>query len=170
MKVMDEPVNDEIEKQIHQKPPLSVIRIAGEIITSMVTGFTATCPVLYLIGASTPEGCFSGFAALGYMLLTGPPVYGLGSSIGVFLIGSIGKQTGSFLLTLASGFLGGLFTLVLLRVLLRLSFTESSNILIVGLLDIILPIVVCVLVIFIPPITATLGFNLTRRFKKPPLS
>ena len=162
---MDESIKVENKKQNLQKPPRNLGRIVVEIFVGAIIGFAVTCPVFYLIGASTPGGCFSGFVAMGYMLLTGPPVYGLGTSVGVYLVGSIGKQTGSFLLTLASGFLGGLFTLVLLRVLFRLSFTESSNVLIVGLLDVILPIVMCVLVILIPPIFATIGFNLTRRYK-----
>jgi len=127
-------------------------------------------PVLYLIGASIPEGCFAGFVTLGYMLFAGPPVYGLDTSAGVYLVGSIGKETGSFLLTLASGFLGGLFALVILRVSFQLRLTESSNILIVGFLDVVLPIAVYVLVLLTPPITAMLSFNLTRRYKEPPSS
>jgi len=104
------------------------------------------------------------------MLFAGPPVYGLDTSAGVYLVGSIGKETGSFLLTLASGFLGGLFALVILRVSFQLRLTESSNILIVGFLDVVLPIAVYVLVLLTPPITAMLSFNLTRRYKEPPSS
>ena len=106
------------------------------------------------------EGCFGALVALGPLFLVVPPVYGLGSAVGVYLVGSRGKQTGSFLLTLTCGFSGGL----IMQAMLPLA-NYLSDVLIVILFWLLWP-----LVLLIPPILATLGFNLTRRYKQPPSS
>ena len=110
----------------------------------------------------------SGFAALGVLAKFAtifayvfPPLYGLGSAVGVHLVGNRGNQTGSFLLTLAGGFLGGLLTLLMISIGINLS---DELILMFFLLF------WSLLVLFIPPILATIGFNRTRRYKEPPSS
>jgi pyruvate formate lyase activating enzyme len=58
-------------------------------------------------------------------------LYGLGSAVGVYLVGSRGKQTGSFLLTLAGGLIGGLVTVFLSRHL-HARFREGRKALLQG--------------------------------------
>ena len=174
---MKEPIEVENEGQAHQKPPQSLGRIACEILAGMASGLAIALPVAYVIGAGVPEGCFAGLAALLYMFLVVPPVYGLGSAVGVYLVGSRAEQTGSFLATLGWGFLAGLFTLLILYILLRLqtilTAAPPSSIMIVGLvveLQRIFRWARWAIVLLIPPIAATYGFNLTRRYKVPVLS
>ena len=80
-------------------------------------------------------------------------LYGPASAIGVYLVGSRGKQTGSFLLTLVAGFLGGC-------VMLPTLFVTGS---VLG--------GACLALVFLTaPVIATIGFNGTRRYKEPPSS
>jgi len=98
------------------------------------------------------------FTVLGIYFLACPMVYGPASTVGVYLLGSRGKQTGSFLLTLVGGFLGGLVILPMFF------FANLSTNEFIG----IEKIVLWALVLLIPPILAILGFNLRRRYKEPP--
>ena len=156
---MSESVNIENKKQNRKKPPLSRRRIACEILAGTATGLAVAYPVAYVIGASVDKGCFGGIVALSKIFFVFPPVYGLGSTVGVYLLGTRGKQTGSFILTVAGGFLGGLLTLLMISIGINLS---DELILIVFLLF------WSLLVLLIPPILATIGFNRTRRYKEPP--
>ena len=121
--------------------------------------------VKYVLLARSGEDCM-GFGRLAFALIPGfliiPPAHGLASALGVYLVGRIGKQTGSFLLTLGCGFAGGLAIMGMDR--LVHSFYWSYWFPSVS------PCVLVPLVLLIPPITATFGFNLTRRYKKPPSS
>ena len=161
---MSESIAAENKKQKRQKPPLSRLRIVGEILGGATAGFAVAMPVGYVIHARFGQEGLGGMVALGYLFLVVPPVYGLGSAVGVYLVGNIGKQTGSFLLALGRGFLGT----IVMYVMLTLTFI-LSGVLIVGVERIVLW-TLCVLVLLIPPIMATLGFNLTRRYKEPPSS
>ncbi len=156
---MDEPINVENKTQARQKPPRNLGRIACEILAGAAAGIAVALPAVYVIGALFgQEGCFGGLdVALGYLFFVVPPVYGLGSAVGVYLVGNIGKQTGSFLLALGGGFLGGLIMPVMLPLTNRL-----SDVLIVILFWLLWP-----LVLLIPPIMATCGFNSRRRYKEP---
>ncbi|MBM3242650.1 hypothetical protein FJZ31_40840 [Candidatus Poribacteria bacterium] len=73
----------------------------------------------------------------------------LGSSIGVYIVGNIGDETGSFLATLGGSMLGEV-------VGFAATYTTGAP----GLL----------VMLFGPPIGATIGFNKTRRYKSPPTS
>jgi hypothetical protein len=73
----------------------------------------------------------------------------------LFIVGSRDKQTGSFLLTLAFGFLAGLLKPAMLA--------SRSDVLLV-----LVPWLHWPIVLFIMPIGATLCFNLTRRYKVSP--
>ncbi len=161
---MDESINVENKKQNHLKPPRSLGRIAGEILAGIATGFAVAVPAAYVTGASVDKGCFGGIVALAKMILVLPPVYGLGSVVGVYLLGTRGKQKGSFLLTLVGGFLGGF---VMPAVLLLALFLSKALIKGAGVGNIVLW-AIGVLILLIPPIVATRGFNLTRRYKEPP--
>ena len=167
---MCEPVNTENKKQKPQKPPQSLGRIACEILAGTVTGLVVALPLACVTG-SLLSGFLhvdevSGFAALGVLAKFAaifayvfPPLYGLGSTVGVYLVGTRGKQTGSFILTLAGGFLGGLLMLLMFSIGIDLS---DELILIFFLLF------WSLLVLLIPPILATIGFNRRRRYKEPP--
>ncbi len=75
----------------------------------------------------------------------------LGSSIGVYLVGNIGNETGDFLATLGGGILGGLAGIFIFTAIIK--DLDNGAVVLVG-----------------PPIGATIGFNLTRRYKSPPAS
>lgn len=169
---MDESINVENKKQSRQKPPLSVSRIIGEIIAGEATGATAAAIVymlFYMVGQRTEvEGVGGGsmcditlldLVILGIMIWVVPAVYGLGCTVGVYFVGSRGNQTGLFLATLGFGLIGAFFMLIMLFPVVLL-----SPALIVGVENIV-RWTLWVLVSFIPPIIATLGFNLTRRYK-----
>lgn len=159
----------ENKKQAHQKPPLSVARIAARILVGTVMGFAIAVPVLYVtlcvivraIWGEEKNLGVGGFVVVGFVLLAFPMLYGPASAVGVYLVGSRGKQKGSFLATLGCGFLGGLLMLPMLFGTIVL-----SSVLIVGVERIVLW-AFCVLVLLIPPIMATLGINWRRRHKEP---
>ncbi|MBW7989601.1 MAG: hypothetical protein FVQ84_06245 [Planctomycetes bacterium] len=150
---MSESVNIENKKQNRQKPPLSVGRIVGEILAG-----AALCVVALLVAYVTGfvlvgkgKGEYAGVGFMAMFLLVFPPLYVLGSTFGVYLVGRIGNETGSFLETLSGGFLGG-------PVAVLLCFLGIEK------------IVLWALILLIPPIFATIGFNSTRRYKEPPSS
>jgi len=147
----DKSNNVENNKQSLQKPPLSPVRIIGEILAGTAMGIAVAVPAVYVIGACFPKGCFSGFAALGFMFLVIPPLYGIVSAVSVYLVGSIGKQTGPLLSTLGCGFLGAFGV-----------FIPSISLLMRGKVILLIPLL---LVLLIPPGMATLAFNSRRRYK-----
>ena len=147
----DKPINIANRKQSLQKPPFGSVRIIGEILAGTAMGIAVAVPAVYVIGAFFPKGCFSGFAALGFMFLVIPPLYGIVSAVGVYLVGSIGKQTGSLLPTLGGGFLGAFGVFIP-----SISLLMRGNVI---LLIFLLPL------LLIPPGMATLGFNQARRYK-----
>ena len=156
---MSESITGENKEQNRKKPPLSRRRIAGEILAGLAVAvtvpFVAVCVfVIPAIPDSSDWGPLGMFLIFMSVFFAFPILYGPASAIGVYLVGSRGKQTGSFLLTLVAGFLGGLFTSFILWV--SLSLQLSSKLIALGLL--------------IPPIVATYGFNRTRRYKEPPSS
>lgn len=149
---MDESIPAEGKKQVAQKPPLSVGRIAAQILAG-----TILCIVVFMLfGMSGFPGSAGDIGDLGVLLIFiifFSPWYMIGSALGVYLVGNIGKQTGSFLAALGSGFLGGLVMFLLFAKEL-VSLTEEK-------------IVTLGLMLLIGPIMATIGFNLTRRYKRP---
>ncbi len=163
---MSESINIENKKQNHQKPPLSLARIACEILAGLATGLAVAYPVvyvilyviIYVILGKTTDG-FMGDKVLGNVMVMAiiifafPIVYGPGSAVGVYLLGRRGTQTGSLLATLGLGCLGGLFMFVILLLIIGVK-----------------KIVLLALVLLIPPIIATIGFNATRRYKEQPSS
>ena len=159
---MSESINVENKKQIHQKPPLSRARIAGEILAGTATGVAFAVPVLYVtvyvivraIWGEEKNLGLGGFVVLGFILLVFPMVYGPSSAIGVYLVGRRGTQTDSFLATLGWGCLGGLVMLVMLPLVFLL-----SGVLIVG-VEKIVAWSLWALALLIPPIAAAYGFNL----------
>ena len=158
-KVMSESINVENKKKNHQKPPLSLVRIAGEILAGIGMSFAVMMLVGFVESIVFFGGIGDGETRIAFMAMFSkvtPPVYGIASAVGVYLLGSRGKQTGSFLLTLAFGFLAGLLKLAMLPLANRL-----PEVLVVVLFCSFGP-----LVLLVPPIAATIGFNLTRRYKE----
>jgi hypothetical protein len=158
---MSESINVENKKQNRQKPPLSVGRIAGEILAGTALGLVALLVAyvtgIVLVGKVGPAGSSGQLEAILFLIMftiVFSPLYGFGSAVGVYLVGTRGKQTGSFLLTLAGGFVGALVVLL-----------PSSSLFFSGKV-----IVHLVPLLHIPPGVATLGFNLIRRYKEPPSS
>ena len=156
---MDESINVKNKKQNRRKPPLSFGRIAGEIFAGTATGFAAAVLASDVISLRVDESFEAAAAALAIL----PPVYGLASTGGVYLVGNIAKQTGSFLLTLIFGLLGGLTT----HFMLFGSLLPEVPIAGVGK---VVEWAGWALLFLVPPILATCGFNSSRRYKKPPSS
>ncbi|MHC4727654.1 MAG: hypothetical protein ACYS17_10560 [Planctomycetota bacterium] len=155
---MSESVNSENKKQNHQKPPLSRRRIACEILAGMALGLVALL-LVYVTGiVLVGKGEYAVPLFLTIFVTVFPPLNVYGSAVGVHLVGSRDKQTGSFLLTLVGSFLGGLVAVVTLFFLWWMGVGK------------IVLWAIGVLILLIPPIFATIGFNLTRRYEEPPLS
>ena len=159
---MSESITAEDKKQNRQKPPLSIGRIAGEILAGIGMSFAVMMLVGFVEGIVLFGGIGDGETRIAFMAKLSkvtPAVYGIAAAVGVYLLGSRGNQTGSFLLTLAFGFLAGLLKLAILPLAKLLP-------------EMLIVILFCSfgpLVLFVPPIAATLGFNLTRRYKEPVL-
>ena len=155
---MSESVNIENKKQSRQKPPLNPVRIIGEILVGTATGFIITLPVVYVLVARSGGDCFGVgkliAAAAGFLIV--PPLYAIAAASGVYLVGSRGSQTGSFLTTLGGGLLG-----VPVTALLYIDVDMAGDMML-G----IAKIVLWLLVFLAVPIMATLCFNLTLRYKK----
>ena len=157
---MSESITADNKKQGHLKPPRSMGRIAGEILAGAATAYALVYLSLYVVGygakfAGLGKGCMDGLAVLGIAGMVLPPVYVLGCAIGVYFVGSRGSQTGSFLATLGGVFLG-------LPVMALLFFyIKAAEDMMLG----IEKIVLWPLVFLAAPIMATIGFNLTRRYK-----
>jgi len=139
-------------------------RIVGEVLAGAATAAALAYLSLYVVGygaegAGLGEGCMGGFAILGIMSMVVPPVYLLGCAVGVYFVGRIGNQTGSFLATLGGVFLG-------LPVIALLCFYmwAVDEYMTLG----IEKVIIWPLVFLAAPIGATIGFNLTRRYKEPP--
>jgi len=158
-KAMDEFVNVKNKKKTHQKPPRSLRMIACEILAGVIAGLAVAVPVVYVLAARSGGDCFGVgkliAAAAGFLIV--PPVYVLGTVVGVYLVGSRDNQAGSFLATLGGAFLG-----VPIIALLYLNGDMAG-----GMMFGIVKIVLWLFAFFVVPIMATLCFNLTRRYKEP---
>ncbi len=157
---MGESINVENKGQVHQKPPLSAKKIACEILAGSALS-VVTLLVVYVTGVIVVDkGCFAVFGFLAMFVFIFPPLNGVGSAVGVYLVGNRGNETGPFLATSGLGFLGALVMALLVFFLFAagdvMSVLEKT--------------VLWAIVLLTAPIMATLGFNLTRRYKEPPSS
>ncbi|MCP4611477.1 MAG: hypothetical protein GY845_22425 [Planctomycetes bacterium] len=152
---MSESIDIENQKQNRQKPPLSVGRIACEILAGIALCIVALL-VVYVTGTMLiKEGFFSAFGFGVMCIFFFPPLFALASIVGVYLVGTVGKQTGSFWATLGWSLLGMFVMVILTFACGHLSVGTGER------------IVMCGLLLLIPPIATTYGFNLTRRYKEP---
>jgi len=138
----------ENKAQRGEKPPLSGGRITGEILVGGVGGIVGWLGGGF-IGAGVAGEGYPG--ELAGFFIGGSIGYTLGCPIGVYLVGNIGNETGDFLATLGGGILGGLASLFIFTAIIK--DLDNGAVVLVG-----------------PPIGATIGFNLTRRYKSPPAS
>ena len=134
------------KKQNWEKPPLHVGRILGEILAGGALGFALGFGSASL-GFVTAGGELED---AGWAWAGGSLGASIGSTLGVYFIGSIGNETGSIGATFLGSILGvGLGWVALLvgeeSILTYMSFA-------------------------IPPILACVGFNMTRRYKSKPTS
>ena len=130
-----------------EKPPLSFVRIGGEIVAGSAAGLAGgVLPALMIERMyPPPPNATEILGPSGYAMLVALAGYPLGSATGVYLVGGIGNETGSFFAALAGAFLGELVSLGTAdwfssRVL-------SLSVLVLG-----------------APVGATIGFNLTRKY------
>jgi MFS family permease len=150
-----------------KKPSSS--NIAGELLAGIAGGIiTGFLPAYLFLYHYPTEGQSDGNLGLFLPALIYLPVgYSLGSAIGVYLVGNIGKETGSFLATLRGSLLTGLAVIV---ITFTLSSIYSGFFLIIS--------IPSILVLVIAPVFI---FNSTRRsklsadsnktkYKKPPLN
>lgn len=160
---MPESLATEKKEQSGQKPPRSVGRIAGEVLSGTATAAALVYLSLYVVGygansAGLGNGCMDGLMILGIMAYAVPPFYVLGCAIGIHFVGSRGNQTGSFMATLGGVFLG-------LPVMALLYFyMHVAEDMMLGIEKMIL----WPLIFLAPAIMATLCFNLTRRYRNEP--
>lgn len=147
--------NVESKEQQYEKPPLSGRRIAEEIIVGCAGGFAVGVPCALAggaVGASMtydPDYPDSWFPSLG--MIFGAAIgfgisYPLGSATGVYLVGTRGNVTGSFLAT----WVGTIVGLLCVLPAAMIDYDLAGIAFLAG-----------------PPIGATIGFNLTRRYETP---
>ncbi len=118
-----------------QKPPLSFLRITTEIATGGLLGYG-----IVKLGLDNLEGDIG----MGYVILVGG--YIVGNTLGVYIIGNIGDETGSFLATLVGSLSGMLLGFV------GSSITNDSS-------------VSSIFFLACPALGATYMFNNSRRYK-----
>lgn len=138
-----------------EKPPLSGQRVAGEILAGVTGGSAAVIAGAAILGRTFPASDDDSWEAVAVDFLVDLGLayivcYPLASSVAVYLVGSVGAETGSFWATLGSDLLGAVF-----GALGGLTLAEGS------------PEVGIALLFAGPVIGATIGFNRTRRYKSP---
>ncbi len=128
-----------------ERPPLSPVRVAGELLAGGIGGLAGFAPPLILcIGAETSEGLWPAYCL--------PVTYPLFTTAGVYLVGCIGDETGSFLATLAGSSLGAVAGIIVF--VGGLEVFES---------DTLLPYIVLTTSL-LPSAGAVIGFNLSRKY------
>ena len=138
------------------KPPLSGASIAGEVLAGGLGGIAGGC-VGALVGSELVYQLVTGktpyeFSGLLYGLGGFYIGYPLGSVIGVYLMGNIGDESGSFLATLGGSYIGELVgTAVLVWYFRRAKDSNMKWVIAPALLA--------------APVAATIAFNLTRKYK-----
>jgi len=138
--------------QVVEKPPLSTARIAGEVLAGATGGFALACVGWWIGGDYPPIGPDESRRLSDDRSLI-LYVSGFGSIAGVYMIGELGDETGSFLATFGGSVIG-LFVGAL--VLWGLELKDVSEAVAIG-------------QFFVSPsIAAAIAFNLTRRYDSTP--
>jgi len=148
----------DVENKNQTDEPLSMSdkSILDKTLTSIgcIGGCTSGCVtfIVIMIIASESENCYELGCGMWEGLIGGITSHTLGSAISVYIYGSSGNETGSFLATLVGSILGAG-----MGITGAIIFSEAP------------PLALTVFLIC-PPIGATIGFNLTHRYKSPPAS
>ena len=143
MKIQEQ--KQEQRKVIEQKgnrSPLNLPRIVAEIVIGFAGGTIGGLVVMFIFGVISDIIWGGGYTGAGYGILIG---FVFGSSYCVYRVGSQKSETGSYLATLSGGILGALLTLALTAIPYLKPYPYFYPI--------------------VTPICATIGFNLTRRYK-----
>ncbi len=142
----------------HEEPPLSVLRIGGEILAGGAGGLAGgvLLPLMIERADPPPPNATEILGSSGCAIIVALAASPVCAATGVYLVGGIGNETGSFLATLAGAYLGGFVGLVVAESLpsvhVRLLWLDFGA----------LPVSVLALG---APIGATIGFNLTRKYE-----
>lgn len=126
-------------------PPLNRKKIAGEILAGDIGGFIGFVGSFRLGMAVFGE---EGWILAAYLAMVGGPI---GASFGVYLVGNLGNETGSFNSTMRGSF-AGYVGIVGLSLLIPLINDEPANF-------------IPYLALTLTSVGATIGFNRTRRYK-----
>jgi hypothetical protein len=131
------------ENKRRERPPLSGVRIAGELLAGAGTGVLSGYITHKIVGdyeKNSPEDS-GGFGQI-FIFISG---FSLGTHIGIYLVGTMGNETGSYFVTLTGsilGLLGGAF---------------------------LTPVTYGISLLILPLIGPVYAFNLTREYNSPPL-
>lgn len=139
--------------QAGEKPPLNGARIAGEIVVGELGGMVGGC-VGALVGIDFAYRLVTGkkpeeFGGILYGIGGFYVGYPIGSVLGVYLVGNIGDESGSFLAALGGGCIGGIIGVVALEWAIRTDFSWYK----------VFPALLSA------PVAATIAFNLTRKYQ-----
>lgn len=141
-----------------QKSPLNLITVTCELLAGLIGAIIGVAPILSLLYQEARYGELGEFAGLGlFALVWTYPFGGLITAVGVYLAGSAGNQTGSFWATLAGTAFGvaAVFAVAVGAVAGDCSIAGSA---------------MFAIALTAPVLGATIGFNLTRRYRSPPAS
>ena len=144
-------------KDLIYVPPLKAGRIAGELSFGFLSGLGGT--LAGLLGAILYEeisdgGGHGSFDAYDMLFIGAISGYAVGTSIGVSLIGSCGNEKGSFIASLCGSLAG---TLISAAIITAIESNPYEPV----------PEWAPLAVISAPVIGATIGFNLSRKYRKP---
>jgi hypothetical protein len=140
------------------KPPLTLLTITCELLAGLIGAITGVAPILSLLYQEAQYGELGEFAGLGLFALVWTYPFGaLITAVGVYLAGSARNQTGSFWAALAGTALGAaaVFAVAVGAVAGDCSIVGGA---------------MFAIALAAPVLGATIGFNLTRRYKSPPTS
>ena len=127
------------QKHSTKTPPLNAVRITSQVLGGSAVGFG-----LGYLTASLGSDVYSS-------MVYGMGGYLLGSTIGVYLVGNIGDETGSFRAALLGSLTGWLTSYVLAAISTTCVELDDDSL--------------TLLILALPPIGATVGFNRSRKYK-----
>lgn len=142
------------------KPPLSAMRITGEFLLGGVGGLAGTYPTIYtyhFLGGEAEDASAVREAVANTMAFG---VWSLCYATGVYMVGDLGNETGSFPATICGAVAGvGVWILGILAIDAVIDGEDIGE----GTAAIAL-----IFGLTVPTVGAIIGFNLTRRYRSPP--
>ena len=153
-----ERIREEYKRQ-GEKPPLNVGRIIGEILAGVAAGLASVAPILVFTYFQRFGEMRMGWSFYLPLLALVMPSGAFPSAIGVWLVGNIGIERGGFWSTVSGSLLGGPVVVYIAVSITLICGLELSVIGYTGILG-----------FLTASVGATIGFNLTRRYKSPTAS